>query len=74
MSDDFDAVLRKFRREVLGPMVAHMTEEQLDAWISPFEAAYDMLEADPEPPKWWQKQIAEQRARLLGVLRARSER
>jgi hypothetical protein len=64
--DDFEDVLRRFRREMLGPMVAHMDDGQVEAWLKPFEPP-----EEPEPPgfpPWLQKRFDEERTRLLRTL------
>ncbi len=70
MSDDFDDVLRQLRREMLGPMVAHMTDAELAAWMEPWEALTASVE--PEYPAWFVKRRNEARASLLRVLQERA--
>jgi hypothetical protein len=67
---DFDDVLRRFRRETLGPMVAHMTDAELDAWMEPWEALPASVE--PECPAWFVKRRDEARVSLLRVLQERA--
>ena len=69
MSDDFEDVLRRFRREMLGPMVAHMDDGQVAAWLEQFGASEE--EEEGFPP-WLQKRFDEERTRLLQVLLSRA--
>lgn len=74
MSGDFDKVLRKFRREMMGSSVAHMTDEQLDAWMEPFRRTVDTIinASSPGYPAWLINRRNEARSKLLAVLVARS--
>jgi hypothetical protein len=66
---DFDAVIRKFRREMLGGMVAHMDDEQVERFLEPFEAlAKDGIGVSPEMPAWFLKRQDEARRGLLRIL------
>lgn len=68
MSDAFEDVLRRFRREMLGPMVAHMDDGQVEAWLEQFGPN----EIEPAVPAWLQKRFDEERTRLLQVLLSRA--
>lgn len=52
MSDDFDEVIKKFRREMLGAMAAHMTDEQIAEFLKPYEALVDDTMPKEFPPAW----------------------
>jgi hypothetical protein len=67
---DYDEALRQFRREMLGPMVAHMTDAELDAWMEPLEAL--AASAESEYPEWFVKRRDEARVALLRVLQERA--
>ena len=65
----------EMRRAFLGHYVAHMTDEQLDTFMEPYERLADRIIADKldkSMPKWWLKMIAEERGRLLRVLARRA--
>jgi hypothetical protein len=62
-------IIRQFTREMMGSSVAHMTNEQLDAWMEPWRKLCDNVE--PGYPAWFVKKRAEVRLQLLSVLRAR---
>lgn len=68
MADDFEDVLRKFRREMLGSMVSHMSEAQLDEWMKPFDVASAKVDESPGFPRWLQKRFDEERVKLLQTL------
>ncbi len=65
-------ILRQFAREMLGSSVAHMTDEQLDAWMEPWRAMAESDASMTDYPPAWMKKLDDQRQRLLAVLRARS--
>lgn len=44
---DFDDAMRKFRREMLGSMCAHMTDDQIEQFLKPYEALVDALDDLP---------------------------
>jgi len=73
MSDEFDEAIRRFRRECLGPMVAHMTDAELEEWAKPFDALVELSVAIQHPPSWWMERMDRERARLLTVLQLRAE-
>lgn len=63
--DEFEGVIAKFRRESLGPMVAHMADAQIASFLEPFRA---LTEVDEEPPVWWVKRRDAARVELLRAL------
>lgn len=68
-----DAMLRQFTREMMGSSVAHMNDEQLDAWMEPWRKLTDEIDppsANPEYPAWFIKRRNEARCQLLAVLSA----
>jgi hypothetical protein len=73
MNDDFGDVLRRFRREMLGPIVSHMDDGQVAAWVKQFAPPpRTREEAVAEFPLWLQKRFDEERVRLLKVLLSRA--
>lgn len=70
MSEDFDDVLRRFRREMLGPMVAHMDDAEVERYVEQVAEAYGVEEIGTATsfPGWLQKRFDEERVRLLRVL------
>lgn len=68
---DEKKVLAAFTREAMGSSVAHMTDEELDAWMAPFRKAAASVIKDPYPPVWFINRRNEVRSKLLAVLRAR---
>lgn len=50
MSDDFDEAIKMFRRAMLGPACAHMTDEQIAAYLKPYEALVDAYDDMPKAP------------------------
>lgn len=67
-----EEILRKFTREMMGASVAHMTDEQLDAWMEPWRKAGERVMAEePGFPMWFVKQRDEARVELIRVLSRR---
>lgn len=65
----------EMRRAFLGHHVAHMTDEQLDSFVKPYEELADLIierALDHSAPVWWLKLKTEQ-GRLLCLLRDRIE-
>lgn len=66
-----DKILRQFTREMMGSSVAHMTDDQLDAWMEPWRKLVDSSSEEPGFPAWFIKRRNEARQRLLATLAAR---
>ncbi len=59
MSDDFDEAMKRFRREMLGPMCAHMTDEQIEAFLKPDLDLVEKANTSTEYPAWLKKEPSE---------------
>lgn len=68
-----EEILRQFTREMMGSSVAHMTDDQLDAWRKRTRLTEAVEKAIPDFPLWFIKRRDEARRQLLAVLAARSE-
>lgn len=66
----FDEELRRFTREMMGSSCAHMTDDELDAFMEPFRRIATKI-VDDMPPAWWVLTMNTARVDLLRVLRAR---
>jgi hypothetical protein len=70
---EFEDVLRRLRREMLGGLVSHMTDEQIERFLEPFNALIkDDIGVSPEMPAWFLKRQREARRKLLRVLSSRA--
>lgn len=69
-----DDILRQFTRETMGASVAHMNDDELDAWMVPFRALVKEPDTIPDFPEWFVKRRNEARAQLLAVLNTRTQR
>lgn len=65
-----DKILRLFTREMMGSSCAHMTDEELDAFMEPFRRIATKV-IDGMPPAWWVLKMNASRVDLLRVLQAR---
>lgn len=70
---DDKKMLAQFARETMGSSVAHMSDEELDAWMEPWRriTAHMVDEEAPGFPQWFINRRDEARVQLLSVLRAR---
>lgn len=70
---DFKKALNQFTREMMGPSVAHMTDDELDAWIEPWRQMVGPMPEEDSPgfPVWFVKRRNEERSKLLAVLTLR---
>ncbi len=71
---DFKKVLTQFTREMMGPSVAHMSDDELDAWMEPYRRQAEAVKEAGAPiyPAWFVKHRNEVRSKLLAVLVART--
>jgi hypothetical protein len=67
-------LLTQFTREMMGSSVAHMSDEQLDAWMEPWRKVVDATDTSPGFPMWFIKRRNEARHQLLSVLKAKANR
>lgn len=67
-----DRILRQFTREMMGASVAHMTDEQLDAWMEPWRVIVDAEDTSPGFPVWFINKLDWARVELLQLLALRS--
>lgn len=69
--DEFAAVLRKLRRELMGSMVGHMSDDELERWMRAWERD-DPRQEFRGLPAWLVKRRDEARVALLRVLKERA--
>lgn len=65
-------ILRRFTREMMGSLVAHMNDDELDVWMAPWQALADERRTTPGYPAWFMLRLNAARFQLLAVLVARS--
>lgn len=70
---DDKKMLAQFTREMMGPSVAHMTDEELDAWMEPWRVVVDAADTSPGFPQWFINRRDEARSKLLTLLALRRD-